>query len=171
MREIWNNLFFKEGIFETWWGFLSSIHDRTGPLYVSSWHLHNLSKLLQNPHFTVNTCLQQLYIVYCLATARRASLKIPSPSLKHRGLWPVLSRTVHFCFYLRANTCVFLIIKPARVAGTVNICQLENLKVKVMFALLHINIFNPSEKSFWSDGNYERVMRMMICPIWFTALV
>lgn len=61
---------------------------------------------------------------------------------------------------------------PTKMLGTGNICQsLEYLKEKVMFMLSHPDISNASEKLFCGDGNYERKMRMTICPIWFTASV
>lgn len=40
-----------------------------------------------------------------------------------------------------------------------------------MCVLLYFDIFNVLEKLFYSDGNYEREMRMIICLIWFIVLV
>lgn len=57
-----------------------------------------------------------------------------------------------------------------RCLAQLNICQsFEYFKEEVMLMLLHLDIFNASEKSFCSDGNYEREMRRKIWPIWFIA--
>lgn len=175
MGEIWNSQHFKDGISEIWWDLLSSIHDWAGLLHLLIWYLHNLFEiaiLLSICTSIYNTCLWQVYVIYCLTTASLASskgLQVCNETLEYMisgpcSLWESIS--------IQELRHAFSFTMSTKVLGTVNMCQsFEYLKEEVMCVLLHLDIFNASEKSFRSDGNYEREMRMTICPIWFIASV